>query len=383
MAVQQRDVVVIGAGPAGLSTALALKDAGVGALVLDRAAEVASSWRGRYDRLKLNSPKRLSSLPGRPYPKDAPTFPGRDAVVAYLERHAREGGVDLQLATSVARIEPGDPGGWALETGAGPIAARQVVVATGHEHTPSIPDWRGREGFTGTLLHSSAYRNPEPFQGRSVLVVGAGCSGMEIAYDLAEGGAGPVWLSARTPPNIVLRTGPGGLPGEYIALALMRAPLRVADWLANVGRRMDVGDLSEYGLPIPAEGVMSRLRRTGLAPAILDKEVIEAVTARRFTVVPGVEAIDGDRVVLAGGDAVQPDVIISATGFARGLEPLAGHLGVLDDAGEPRVRGGEPAAPGLRFVGYTPRPAMIGHSAKEARRAARGIVAELAATAAR
>ena len=91
-----------------------------------------------------------------------------------------------------------------------------------------------------------------------MLVVGPGCSGMEIAYDLAEGGAAEVWLSVRTPPNILLREGPAGLPGDYIGLALLRFPVRFADAFTNFGRRMDLGDLSEYGLPIPEEGVFAR-----------------------------------------------------------------------------------------------------------------------------
>ena len=84
-------------------------------------------------------------------------------------------------------------------------------------------------------MHSREYRNAEPFADRAVLVVGPGCSGMEIAYDLAEGGARRVWLSARTPPNIVLREGPGGLPGDLIAVVLLHLPARFGDAVARFG----------------------------------------------------------------------------------------------------------------------------------------------------
>jgi cation diffusion facilitator CzcD-associated flavoprotein CzcO len=124
-----------------------------------------------------------------------------------------------------------------------------------------------------------------------VLVVGPGCSGMEIAHDLVEGGASKVWLSARTPPNVVLRSGPGGLPGDMIAVALLHLPVRIGDAAARFGQRQDIGDLSEYGLPVPEEGVFSRLHRTGQAPAIVDMEVIDAIKAGRIEVVPRVRPL--------------------------------------------------------------------------------------------
>jgi cation diffusion facilitator CzcD-associated flavoprotein CzcO len=268
-------------------------------------------------------------------------------------------------------------GSWALETSAGELRAPQVITATGYEQEPVIPDWFGRDAFGGELLHSSEYRNPESFRGKRVLVVGPGCSGMEIAYDLADGGASKVWLSARTPPNILLRSGPGGLPGDVIGVALLRLPPRIGDAVARFGQKQDLGDLSAYGLPMPAEGVMSRLRRTGQAPAMVDREVIDAIKAGRIEVVRGVTALDETGVQLADGARIEPDAVICATGYRRALEPLVGHLGVLDERGIPRARGATPAAPGLRFIGYVPRPGGLGYAGKESRRAARAIAREL------
>jgi NADPH-dependent 2,4-dienoyl-CoA reductase/sulfur reductase-like enzyme len=367
-------VVVVGAGPAGVASALALKDAGIQPVVLERANQVASSWRGRYDRLRLNTPRQHSRLPGRKFPKGTPLFPTRDHVVSYLEQHAAA--VEVRLGTQVDRIDR-DDGGWALRTSAGDVDARQVIVATGYEKDPLIPDWPGRESFGGSLLHAAEYRNAEPFRGKRVLVVGPGCTGMEVAYDLAEGGAAKVWLAARTPPNIVLRTGPGGLPGDYIGIAFLRFPPKIGDAVARFGRRQDLGDLTEFGLPIPEEGVFSRLRRLGVAPAIVDREVIDAIKARRIEIVRGVESLDATGVTLADGARVEPDAIVCATGYRRGLEPLVGHLGVLDDRGVPVARGERPAAPGLRFIGYFSRPGALGYMGKEARRAARAITREL------
>jgi cation diffusion facilitator CzcD-associated flavoprotein CzcO len=373
-----RGVVVVGAGPAGIAAALALKDTGIRPLVIDRAEQVASSWRGRYDRLRLNTCRPFSHLPNRPFPKGTPMFPTRDQVVDHIERHAREEGIELKLGTAVDRIDR-DGGGWIVESSDGPIRAAQVIVATGYENVPFIPDWEGREGFVGELIHSAEYRNPDPFVGRTCLVVGPGCSGMEIADDLATGGASKVWLSARTPPNILLREGPGGLPGDMVGVALLRTPTRFADAVGRFSRRMDLGDLTEYGLPVPEEGVFSRMYRLGVAPAIVDREVIDAIKDGSIEVVRGVQSIAGSTVVLADGERIEPEVVICATGFKPGLEQLVGHLGILDDRGMPGAVGEHPATPGLRFLGYVPRPGAIGYCGKQARRAAKLIVRELRA----
>jgi hypothetical protein len=104
--------------------------------------------------------------------------------------------------------------------------------------------------------------------------------------------------------------------------------------------------------------------------------VIKAIKARDIEIVAGVESLDTTGVLLADGSRVEPDAVICATGYQRGLEPLVGHLGVLDECGRPRVHGG-PAAEGLRFIGFIPRPSQIGYAAKQARQAARAIALEL------
>jgi cation diffusion facilitator CzcD-associated flavoprotein CzcO len=369
-------VAVVGAGPAGVAAAVALKDRRLRPLLLDQADEVASTWRARYDRLRLNTCRPYSHLPGRRFAKGTPMFPSRDQLVEHLDHHAREDGIDLQLGTNVDRIERSN-GGWALRTSAGEVRVPQVIVSTGYESEPVVPDWRGRDLFEGELMHSRQYRNAEPFADRVVLVVGPGCSGMEIAHDLTEGGARKVWLSARTPPNILLRAGPVGIPGDMIAVVLLHLPARFGDAVARFGRKRDLGDMTEYGLPIPDEGVMSRLYRTGQAPAIVDIEVIDSIRARRIEIVPGVESLDRTGVKLAGGSRVEPDVVICATGYNRRLGPLVGHLNVVDERGMPRALAPRSAAPGMRFVGYVPRPGGLGYMGKEARRAARAIAREL------
>jgi cation diffusion facilitator CzcD-associated flavoprotein CzcO len=368
--------VVVGAGAAGLASAAQLRRAGIPALLLEQSDAIAASWRGRYDRLRLNTSRWTSKLPQSRYAPGTGLFPSRDALVSYLEEYATRNELDVRLATRVERIDR-DDGGWALQTSTGDVAASQVIVATGYEHTPAIPDWPGRERFAGRLLHAAEYRNAEPFAGSAVLVVGPGCSGMEIAYDLAVGGAAHVQLAVRTPPNIVLRQAPGGLPGDVPGIAMLRLPPRLADAQMKVIRRLAIGDLSEYGLAVPKEGLFTRLRRDCKAPAIVDKEVIEAIKDRRVEIVAGVESLDETSVRLADGTRVEPDAIVAATGYRRALEPLVGHLGVLDEHGSPRAVRGKPALPGLRFIGYVPRPGQIGYMGGEAKRAAAGIAREL------
>lgn len=372
----ERRVIVVGAGPAGIASALALKDAGLAPVVLDQADRVASSWRSRYDGLRLNTWRRFSHLPGRPFPKGTPTFPSRDQLIAHVERHAGEEGIELRPGTRVERIERGD-GKWVVHTSEGEVRALQVIVALGHEQSPLIPDWPGRDSFEGALLHSSRYRNAAPFKAQRVLVVGPGSSGMEIAHELAEDGAARVWLAVRTPPNILLRQGPGPVPGDLIGTWLWHLPTRVADRIARFARRMDVGDMTEYGLPAPEQGVFTDVRRRGKVPAIVDAEVIEAIKDGRIEIVAAVESLDSSAVELADGTRLEPESVICATGYRRELEAMLGHLGVLGERGMPKAIGPRPAAEGLRFIGYLPRPGGLGYMGKEARRAARAIHREL------
>jgi cation diffusion facilitator CzcD-associated flavoprotein CzcO len=233
------------------------------------------------------------------------------------------------------------------------------------------------EGFTGELLHSAEYRNPGPYKGKKALVVGCGSSGMEIVHDLASGEAAKAWLVMRTPPNIMLRSAPGGLSADVIAVSLYHLPIGIADAIGRAGRRANLGDLTEFGLPIPEEGVFAAVARIDKVPALVDMDVIDAIRDRSIEVVSTVASFDGDKVALADGTRLDPDVVICATGYLRSLEPLVGHLGVLDANGKPVVQGDKPAARGLRFLGFVSRPSLIGYMAKQSKRIAKRIKREL------
>src|SRR5439155_1088100 len=216
---------IIGAGPAGLAVAAELAHSGVRSVVLERADAVGACWRGRYDRLRLNTCR-----------------------CAYA------------------------------------------------------------------------------------LGVGPGGSGLEIAFDLVKGGAGRVRVAVRTQPNIMLRQS-GGLPGDVPALALLSLPPRIADVPARLVRRLSVGDLSDYGLVPPAEGLFARYHRERKTPAIVDKEVLQAIRDGRIAIVAGLESFEQTGVTLVDGTRIKPEGVIAATAYSRGLEPLVGHLGVLDERG--------------------------------------------------
>jgi hypothetical protein len=189
-----------------------------------------------------------------------------------------------------------------------------------------------------------------------------------------------VSLAVRTQPNIMLRQS-GGMPGDVPARLILRFPPRFGDRITGAVRRKTIGDLSRWGLVQPEEGVASRHHRERKAPAIVDQEVIDAIKSERIKVVAAVASLDETGVELSDGNRLEPGAIVAATGYASGLEPVLGHLGVLDPHGFPRVHGGPPAAPGLRFIGYLPAPGQIGDMGREGRRAAKGITAELAAQA--
>jgi putative flavoprotein involved in K+ transport len=278
----------------------------------------------------------------------------------------------------VRRLER-DGDGWRAETGGEPLRARHVVLACGFNREPVLPAWPGLESFPGEVVHSSRYANPAPYRGRRVLVVGAGNTGAEIAADLAEGGAAGVHLAVRTPPNVVPRQ-LGPVPTTLLAMPMDISPAWLVDPLNRAMQRLFVGDLTRHGLPAPRAGLVAQQRATGVTPTI-DVGLLEQLRAGRVTAVAAVERFAGAEVVLADGSRLSPDAVVAATGYALALEPVVGHLGVLDARGRPVVHGRRtaPGAPGLRFVGLSsPLKGLLFQIGLDARAAAAGIAKDLA-----
>jgi putative flavoprotein involved in K+ transport len=367
-------VVIIGAGPAGLAAAARLGQLGVPAEILECGESVASSWRQRYDRLRMNTCRWNIMLWFGRFPRRTSIFPTRDEFVRYMESYVSKHDLKVRFGVKVDRIDR-VADGWRLATSAGEQMARDVIVATGHGRIAKLPGWAGHDRFPGHLLHSAEYRNPSEFRGKDVVVVGSGCSGMEIAGDLAQGGAGKVRLAVRTPPHIVLRTSAWG-PNDLLAAALQRLPTWIADSVDAFIRRKTVGDLAPYGLNLPGEGTFSAFRREDAQPTIVDSDVVEAIKGGRIEIVAGVSSVDAYGVRLDDETMLLPDTVIAATGFRTGLQPLVGHLDVLDDEGMPRDSGESATAAGLYFLGYEKGVGVIG---PRARRATRDLCQQLVA----
>ncbi len=342
-------VVVVGAGPAGLGVAAGLSRRGHRAVVLERD-RVFSSWRRGYRRLELNSSAGLSHLPGRRFRAAAGRWVSRDDYIAHGEAFRADLGLDVREGVEVRRIDSGGDGSHVLATSDGTLHARVVVVATGLNATPVVPSWPGADGFTGTLLHSAGYRAPDGWAGREALVVGGGNSGLDIAADLAAGGARPVRLAIRTPPHIVGRE-LLGLPNDVWGVALRPLPPRAVDAIAAAVRRTSLPDLERLGLPAPPVGLGTSVAR-GRITTVDPGDGVARIRAGEVEVVGAVEAFDGPEVLLRGGRRVAPALVVAATGYRSGLSGLVGHLGVLGPDGRPRVPAAEPALPGLWLLGF-------------------------------
>ncbi|WP_328748227.1 NAD(P)/FAD-dependent oxidoreductase [Streptomyces sp. NBC_00285] len=371
-----RPVYVIGGGPAGLSVAYALRARGVRAVVLEKSEHVGASWRRHYDRLHLHTTRRLSALPGLAMPRRFGRWASRDDVVRYLEKYAEVHELETVTGVEVSRVErTADGTGWLLHaTGGRELTGAAVVVATGYNHTPLLPDWPGREEYKGELLHAGEYRNPAPYAGRDVLVVGVGNTGAEIAVDLVEGGASRVRLSVRTAPHIVRRS-TAGWAAQYTGVLVRRLPVGLVDRLARPMAKLSVPDLSAHGLPRPDTGLYSRAR-DGAIP-VQDVGLIDAIRKGRVEIVAAVEGFEDGEVLLADGTRIAPDAVIAATGYARSLEGLVGHLDVLDARGGPVVNGARAPkdAPGLYFTGYvTPISGTFREVAIDAEKIAKAVV---------
>ncbi|GGW14951.1 monooxygenase [Streptomyces libani subsp. rufus] len=374
-----RPVYVIGAGPGGLAVAQALRARGVRAVVLEKSDRVGASWRRHYDRLHLHTTRRLSALPGLRIPRRFGRWVSRDDLVRYLEKYAEHHALEIVTGVEVHRVErTGDGTGWLLHASGGrELTGSAVVVATGFNHTPRLPDWPGRDGYGGELLHAGDYRDATPYRDRDVLVVGIGNTGAEIAVDLAEGGAARVRLAVRTPPHI-LRRSTLGWAAQYTGVLVRRLPVRLVDRLAGPVGRLSTPDLSAHGLPRPDTGLYTRVRQ-GAIP-VQDVGLIDAVRRGKVEIVAAVEGFEDGKAVLADGSRIAPDAVIAATGYARALEGLVGHLGVLDERGRPVVHGGRtPAqAPGLYFTGFTnPISGMLRELAIDAGKIARAVAKAL------
>ena len=367
---QQADTLVIGAGPAGLAVAACLKKRGASCIIVDRASEVGSSWRHHYDRLHLHSDRDRSALPYLPYPAGTPRYPSREQVIGYLELYARHFELAPHFNEEVRTVRPCDPGRMTTTT-AGIYYSRRVVVATGYNAVPYLPQWRGQERFRGRMLHSSEYRSGELFRGQSVLVVGFGNSGGEIAIDLHEHGA-RVAMAVRGPVNIVPRE-ILGVPILAISIALNHLPARLADALAAPLVRLVIGDITKLGFRKLPMGPFAQIKARTRIP-LIDVGTVKLVREGHIEVLGDIREMGETGVTFDDGRLRGFDAIVAATGYGPRSDCFLEPQGNILDVKQPRPPSGGEKKSGLHYCGFIVSPTgMLRDIGIEARRVAADI----------
>jgi cation diffusion facilitator CzcD-associated flavoprotein CzcO len=352
---RNREAIIIGAGPAGLACAATMRGAGLNVTVFEKAVNVGSAWRRHYDRLHLHTDRDHSGLPGKAMPKSYPLYPSREQMVDYLEGYAAGFDIKPVFDTEVVRLRR-DGTQWCAETASGPVSAPVAVVATGLARAPYRPSWPGLDAYRGDIVHSSEYRNPAPYVGKRVLVVGFGNSGGEIALDLVEAGV-DVALAVRGPVQILPRD-LLGLP--IVAWAIfyrhLRLPVRVVDLINAPVLRLALGSMESLGLRRSSKGPIQMAAEDGRIP-LIDVGTLARIRDGSIRIRGGIARLTNDGVVFDDGGSEAYDAIVLATGFRSDLRRLIpGVDGVLDEHGAPRVTGQGTDVPGLYFCGQTVSP---------------------------
>ncbi len=345
----EHEIIIIGAGPAGLAIAGRLKDAGIDSLILEQSSKVGSSWANHYDRLHLHTVKQYSHLPHFPLPEKWPQYISKDQLIDHLKAYVKRFNLSVKFNQKVdAVLAEGDK--WKVITASSEqFLTNRVVVSTGFNRVPVVPKWIGEEVFRGSIIHSRDYRNAKPYHGKKVLVIGMGNTGAEIALDLAEQGANPS-ISIRGPVNIVLRDF-HGRPTQKTAMMLRKLPTWLGDKVGVLLRKIAVGNLSRWGIETPTDPPTAQLRKYGKTP-VIDLGTVAKIKNGEILVVGDIKSFTEDGVVLTSGERVEFDDIILATGYRANLPEF-----VKIDPTHFDHRGAPKAAwldqyPGLYFIGF-------------------------------
>jgi putative flavoprotein involved in K+ transport len=342
-ATQHREVVVIGGGQAGLAIGYHLAEQGRRFTILEAAGEPAAAWQTRWDSLRLFTPVRYDSLPGRAFPGEPDSYPGRDDVVVYLTDYARHFELPVEYNSRVRSVRARDDG-FTVELADRSYEADQVVVATGPFQVPLVPSISERLDAGVVQLHSSDYRSPPGLPDGPVLVVGGGNTGFQIAAELAASRDVHLAVGTRQTP----------------------LPQRIA------GR-----DLFRY---LEATGLMGKTVTSRIGLRMKDRETLIGSSARAARK-QGIQmraratAADGAKVAFADGTDVTVDAVVWATGFT--LDHSFVELPVFDDGGAIAHERGVTAVPGIYFLGlpwqHTRGSALLGWVKDDAQYIARAI----------
>lgn len=350
-AAPQATVIVIGAGLSGLVCAQALLERNLSVLLLEANERVGEPWRRRHPALRLNIHRHFVRLPGQSIPATDGVHLKRDTLVSLLENYAETLDVPIVYGARVENLTR-TRSGWQVGTSAGAFTAPHVVFATGRDQIPHVPNWPGKAQFEGELLHAADLGDASRFNGKRVLVVGAGNSGTDVLNHLARHQPADVMVSVRHGPAIVPKK-VFGFTLHRLARIFALMPEYLLNPAFSLMAWLFFGNLKRYGLTAHPDGGGTRMLRDGIAFAI-DDGFIKALKAGRFRVAPAVEKLDQQHVYFVNASTWQPEVVIAATGYRNGLEKLFKHLDVLDETGQPRYPMGQrdPHNEGLWFTGY-------------------------------
>ena len=347
------DAVIVGAGPAGLACAATMRAAEFNVAVFEKADNVGSAWRRHYDRLHLHTDRKHSGLPGMAMPQSYPRYPSRLQMVAYLESYAARFDIRPAFNTTISCIRR-ESAGWRAEAAGGPVIAPVAIVATGIADAPYRPSWPGLDAYQGALVHSSEYRNPAPYPGKRVLVVGFGNSGGEIALDLAEAGV-DVALAVRGPVQILPRD-LLGLPILTWAILYQHLPARLVDLINAPILRLAIGSFEKLGLRRAAKGPRRMVEEDGRVP-LIDIGTLARIRDGSIWIRGAIDRFVSDGVAFADATVEKFDAVILATGFRPDLRRLIPDVeGVFDRQGMSLQTGRATNAPGLYSCGQTTSP---------------------------
>jgi putative flavoprotein involved in K+ transport len=315
------EVVVVGAGQAGLAMGSFLRRQGRRFVILERAAEIAPAWRERWDSLTLFTPRRYSALPGLLLPGDPDGYPTRDEVIAYLESYVGTFELPIELSSEVERLDHGDEGRFRLEVDGRTITAEQVVVATGPFQRPYVPKLADRLARDVSQTHATGYRRPDEVPPGTVLVVGGGNTGFQIAKELSATHEVVLSVGSRQTP----------LPQRLLSRDLF--------WWLTKARILDKTVESRLGRKLSTRDTL-----IGSSPRELK---------RRYGVELKPRLVDtGDRTMRFEDDSeLEVDAVIWATGYRPDYSWIT--LPVFDDERRLRHRRGVTDVPGLYFLGLT------------------------------
>ncbi len=337
------DVVVIGAGPAGLATSRELSARGIAHVVLERGPTIAYTWENLYEGLVLHTGKLFSALPGMPFPRSTPVFPTRRDFLDYLAHYAETFAVPLKTSSEVIALNRVD-NGWRVRVAGGTeITSRAVVVATGIVSNPRRPEFPGQSRFAGALIHSVEYRRPQPYAAERILVVGAGNSAGEISVELANAGAHvtvAIRSGARVVPRELL-----GVPIQYFGVAIGVLPetlqRAISDVTSNIAARVRP--------PVLPRGTLGRCS----AVPLIGFHLVDAIQSGAIRLKRGIAEFTPGGVRFTDGSEDLFDRVILATGYGAALGFLGDQIHT-DDCGfaarHHRVVSSD--RPNLYFVGH-------------------------------